>query len=261
MEETIKACIIGPGNLGTHLYRWLLNSDVEVIQVFSRQKDHPSIPTSLIISDIKQLTRKADIYFLCLRDMDIDIFLQKSGEFPGLWVHCSGTLDMSIFEGKRSRFGVFYPLQTFSRDIPMEYGNIPLLLESCKQEDMLLLRRLAELMSTHVDLCTSSQRKEIHLAAVFASNFLNHMLTAADDIISSEGISFSLLKELIMQTVNKAIQANPKASQTGPAIRGDKAVIQDHLDRLHNKDRWERLYKVITKSIQETHSVNNGDTD
>jgi predicted short-subunit dehydrogenase-like oxidoreductase (DUF2520 family) len=172
-------------------------------------------------------------------------------------VHTSGTQSLAkleeltqIYSDVPAHTGVFYPLQTFSKEVPIRFDEIPLCIEA---SDTVTEKRLTDLASdiSHVVYLVSSQERQVlHVGAVFACNFTNHLLSIAKRLLDREHLEFALLKPLIAETIRKALEApDPAAVQTGPARRGDRQTIEKHLDYLEQYPAWQGLYEVLTESI------------
>ena len=156
---------------------------------------------------------------------------------------------MSVFAGHNTRYGILYPLQTLSKGVETVFNKVPLLVEANSETDLELTEDIASSLSARVSRVTSEQRAALHLAAVFACNFSNHMYALADDILTHHGLSIELLLPLIDETAAKIHRTRPIDGQTGPAIRGDNATIERHLSLLDNpllKD----IYRQLSDSIQ-----------
>jgi predicted short-subunit dehydrogenase-like oxidoreductase (DUF2520 family) len=228
----ISVAIIGLGNVGSHLYHTFNQVDkVEAIQVNSRNlKDIPNV----------------DITIIAVSD---DAIAEVSSQLTNsLVVHTSGGASLLALKNK-GRKGVFYPLQTFSKDKTVDFSTIPICLEAENDQDTKLLEELALTISTHIYHINSEQRKSIHASAVFVNNFVNHIYTMAYDICNTHQVPFKILQPLIQETANKIQHLSPKEAQTGPAIRNDVQTIQNHLHLL-NKQQQE-IYTKLTQSIQE----------
>jgi predicted short-subunit dehydrogenase-like oxidoreductase (DUF2520 family) len=156
---------------------------------------------------------------------------------------------MDVFKGKAAHYGVLYPLMTFTRKKPADFASVPLLIEANSSENMEKLRHLAKKLSEDVRTVNSEQRKIVHLAAVIASNFPNHMYTLAENLLTRKGIPFDLLKPLIRETADKINLMSPLSAQTGPAVRDDKATLEGHLKLLTDDADTAEIYRQISKSI------------
>ncbi len=166
----------------------------------------------------------------------------------GLWLHTAGSVPMDIFRGYARRYGVLYPLQTFSKKRPVDFRNVPCFIEADSAQSEQRLRTLAEKISSDVRLLSSEKRRYLHLAAVFACNFTNHMYVLADRILSEQGIDPAVLLPLIDETATKIHTLSPADAQTGPAVRYDCNVIEQQSAMLTDPVVRE-LYELISKNI------------
>ena len=248
----IKIVLLGTGNVATHLFNAFQNCDnTEVIQVYNRShKNLAAFKTTDTTTSISKL-KKADIYIIAISDDSIAELSKKLQLRKKLIVHTSGAKSIDTISNQNRR-GVFYPLQTFSATKSVDFKTIPLCLEAEHSDDLILLEQLAKTISSAVYHINSAQRKALHVAAVFVNNFVNHLYQKGEEICLEHKVSFDILKPLIQETAAKIMTLSPKESQTGPAIRNDKNVTQQHLEDLHSTTQQE-IYKLLTKSIQETH--------
>jgi predicted short-subunit dehydrogenase-like oxidoreductase (DUF2520 family) len=173
-----------------------------------------------------------------------------------LVAHTAGSYGLDVFPERTERKGVFYPLQTFSEKRRINFKGLPFFIEAPYKEQSDMLAALAGTLGAKVFLADADHRKMLHLAAVFACNFLNHMLTAGSEISERGGFSFDLLHPLIKETISKALKNGPEASQTGPAVRNDRNTIAKHLDLLSFSPDLQKVYQEVTRSIIE-HYKNN----
>jgi predicted short-subunit dehydrogenase-like oxidoreductase (DUF2520 family) len=150
-----------------------------------------------------------------------------------------------------ARASVFYPLQTFSKSKPVDFQTVPVLLESEDEQTLHALQSVAASISREVHLVSSNKRKQLHLAAVFACNFTNHLLGISREILQQAALPPTLLQPLIQETIAKAAQQPPFQVQTGPAIRHDQNVIEEHLHMLQDYPTYQQLYQQLTNSIQQ----------
>lgn len=248
-----SAVILGSGNVAWQLSARLKKLGVQILQVYSRSIDNAAelgrYCKSEFTDDINCLDLSADLYVLAVSD---DAISSLSSEIPtrvkGLLVHTSGSAPMELLSGKRT--GVFYPLQTLKKKGKVNWKKIPLLVEAKKKDDLFLLKELAGRISEQVIITDSHKRLKIHLAAVFASNFSNHLYGIANDLLGSEKLGLSLLAPLIKETAGNVEKGNPKALQTGPARRKDKGTQKKHLELLKGSPELQNLYKLFSKRIE-----------
>lgn len=248
-----KIVIIGAGNLATQLGRALHKAGYKILQVYSPTKKSAELLATKLnstgITDIKKIDPSAFIYFISIKDDAIASFSKRLMLDNQVVVHTSGTVDMNTLKGCSKNYGVFYPLQTFSKEKPVDFKNIPVCIESNNKTAARILERVARSITSNVQEISGEQRKVLHLAAVFACNFSNHMYTIASGILSKHQLSFELLKPLIAETADK-IQSNPPAEmQTGPAIRKDAKTMKSHLKLLSKDKELKTIYKLISKHI------------
>ena len=246
----IKVVIIGSGNVAHHLVSAFSDcANIELIQLFTRHLQNASdlSPTIPVVDNINEIA-DADIYIIAVSDAAI---AEVSGQLPcndKLVVHTSGTLSIDVLDS-RNRKGVFYPLQTFSKNKSVDFTTIPICIESKNDDDNILLEKLAMSISNTVIPISSGQRKSLHIAAVFVSNFTNHLYNIGNDICNANQIPFEILKPLILETASKIITHSPDMAQTGPAMRNDNITVQSHLAALSDKNQ-RNIYKMLTQSIQ-----------
>ena len=205
-------------------------------------------------SDITKIENDADIYIYALKDSAIRSILKKIKMPAGIHVHTGGTIPMSEFEGFTARFGVFYPLQTFTIDKPVDFTNIPICIEASNLDVQNTLLELASLISSKHYLIDSERRKKLHLAAVFACNFTNYMYDISSEILAEAGIDFEIMYPLIDETTEKIKTLTPFYAQTGPAVRMDIKTITRHLNLLSDKRNLVSIYKLLTKEIYKRHT-------
>ncbi len=246
----IDVVILGTGNVATHLFRAFSQSPgIRVKQVYnhahkSLEPFKNEVPTTTSLQDLET----ADLYLLALKDDVISHYADQLKHCDGLVAHTSGAVSLEALKGPARR-GVFYPLQTFTRDLKVDYSKIPFCLESSDPEDMQLLQELAHDLSAPAYEVNSQQRKQLHLAAVFVCNFVNYLYTVGQNLCEKHQIPFKILEPLIMATAQKIQQAPPRDVQTGPARRGDSSTIKAHLDLLEEPSHI-AIYELLTRAIQ-----------
>jgi len=226
----ISVVIIGSGNVATHLAATFLKVDTIVMtQINSRNLN--SIPP-------------ADVTIVAVSDNAISEVSSKiTNSFV---VHTSGSVALEALKNTGTK-GVFYPLQSFTKDKEVDFTRIPFCLESENKDDLSKLETLVSILNGKIYHINSEQRKSIHVAAVFVNNFTNHMYTIADDICKQYNVPFEILTPLIEETSLKIKNLSPKEAQTGPAKRNDTETIQNHLNLLSKAQQ--DIYLKITQSI------------
>lgn len=246
---------LGFGNVGFHLANALSNiSDVSVIQIYNRNETENTsafshIPFTTNLSEIK----KADIYIIAIPDDAIASFSDSLPFTNQLLVHTSGSVSMDALSD-RNRKGVFYPLQTFSKNRKVKFKKIPVCIEASNTSDLKLLMKLGLSLSKNVVEVNSEERSKLHLAAVFVNNFVNHMYAIGGEILQDNHLSLNLLKPLITETASKVKRLTPSEAQTGPAKRNDLKTLEKHLHLLKDSP-YKELYRQLTDSIVEKYNT------
>jgi predicted short-subunit dehydrogenase-like oxidoreductase (DUF2520 family) len=249
----ISVILLGGGNVATHLYHAFSKAkNVTVKQWYNRDlkriesyKNHVAIT-----NDLSSLV-EADIYILAISD---DAIKQVSSQLAfknRFIVHTSGSVGIHDLH-KKNRRGVFYPLQTFSKDSEMDFKNVPICIETLEKKDLSLLKKVSEALHSPYYKVNSDQRQILHLAAVYVNNFTNQLYRIAHEISDAKGVNFDVLKPLILETANKVQHMSPYLAQTGPAKRNDKKTIEKHLNLLENASH-KSIYEALTDSIKKTH--------
>ena len=244
----LSIVLIGSGNVAHHLFDAFYKQGIAIAQVFSRNIEALSAFKSKCKTTNKaNKIIDADLYIIAVSDSAIEHLSKLIINKKGLAVHTSGSVSIHTIIAKRK--GVFYPLQSFTKEKKIDFYNVPLCIEASNTDDLTLLKKLANTVSKSVFEISSTQRAKIHLAAVFANNFSNHMYAIANELCEKEGVPFDLLKPLIIESTAKLQVLKPKEAQTGPAIRNDITTIQKHIDSLENP-LYKKMYQLISESIK-----------
>lgn len=258
MENEIKNIVlIGSGNLATNVGKAFNKCGYRILQVYSYREETAKELAGLLHTDytinLSNLRNDADLYITALKDSVLPELVPQivKGREQSLFVHTAGSVPMNIWAGYTNRYGVFYPMQTFSKAREVCFDEIPFFIESNNSEDLLRLKSLASVVSRRVYEATSEQRKSLHLAAVFTCNFTNHMYVLAGKLLAKYGLPFEVMLPLIDETARKVHELPPVEAQTGPAVRYDENVIGKHLAMLADEPVMQELYEKISKSIHE----------
>lgn len=251
---SLRLCIIGGGNVATQL-GLALSRYWDVSQVYSRTESSAALLANRLgcpfVTDIRLLTPDADVYICAVKDSVLDVLLPLFDFRGKVLLHTAGSLPMEVLSGYADDYGVLYPLQSISKAKEMDFSKVPLLVEGSNPETLSLIRTLAESVSTQVYDVTSEARGKVHVAAVFASNFTNHMYDIASGLLEDSHLPFNVLLPLIDETAAKVHTLSPRAAQTGPAIRYDRNVIDKHLNMLSD-ERLKKIYELLTDDIHES---------
>lgn len=254
--SSLAISFIGSGNLAWHLAPALDNVGFVIREVYSRNPRRAKeltgrlyqaeIHTSLDFSN-----SQSQVFIIAVSDDAIKSIVQDI-VLPddAILLHTSGSQPLSVLGyAATPHIGVFYPLQTFSKSKKVDFKSIPIFIESETPEAEKVCLQLAKKISSDVRTIGSRERKALHVAAVFASNFANHMLTISKDLLTENKLDFDLLKPLIAETLNKGLSIGPDNAQTGPAKRGDYEILDHHVEFLQHDESLAAIYRMISQHI------------
>jgi predicted short-subunit dehydrogenase-like oxidoreductase (DUF2520 family) len=249
--QTVKISIIGAGNVAWHLSKNLFGNGFKILQVFSRNIETAQKITNKIgaqpINSMSKLSNQADIIIICVSDSAIPDIISQIPFEPKLIVHTAGSVPVSALK-KFKNYGVFYPLQSFTKNVELDISNVPFCIEANNDSNKNQLISLAKKLSNSVYELNSEQRLQCHIAAVFANNFSNHMFHVAEQILAEKEIPFDIIKPLISETAKKVQSITPGLTQTGPAVRNDEQTIAAHL-KLLSSASLEKIYSFVSQNI------------
>lgn len=252
----MRVVIIGSGNVATHIAKALNEANIKVSQIWSYHYENALLLAGQIdgiaIADLSQIDVTADLCLIAVKDDEIANLVRKLDTFNGVIAHTSGSVSLDVFENLTKNYGVFYPLQTFSKDKDLDFSNIPLCVEANNPQTLDILKQLAHQLSTKVVEVNSEKRKILHLAAVFACNFTNHLYALADEVLKANELDFDIIRPLIAETANKVQNALPATVQTGPAIRNDNNTLIKHEELLIKQPEMLEIYRTLSNSIKKT---------
>ena len=234
----MKIVLIGRGRLATNLEHALLQADHEVVSINSRT--------------LESLPLEADVFVVAVKDAVLTDVLRAAtkGREDQLFVHTAGSMPMDLFKGLTAHYGVFYPMQTFSKERLVDFNEISVFLETNDAASMERLKMLAATLTPHVYELDSEGRKHLHLAAVFACNFVNHCYALSAEVLAAKGLPFSVMLPLVDETAQKVHELAPKDAQTGPAVRGDQNVLQMQAAMLAENSAVKQIYEALSNDIQ-----------
>ena len=252
-----RIILIGAGNVAHHLAPALLKAGLNLCQIYSR-----SIESARELGRKTGITYTADLFGI-YPDGDIYIFCVSDDVLPSiiktirvsnnaLLLHTSGSQPMDVFKSYSKHYGVIYPVQTFSKKRELDFREIPLCVEGNTSSVKERIKKFAEKLSDKIYEIDSAQRKELHLAAVFACNFPNYLYQVAGKLLEDKGLSFAMLRPLIFETAHKVMLLNPEEAQTGPAKRGDESIMNMHKNMLKNDKDLLKIYTILSEGIKGT---------
>lgn len=257
----MNVSFIGSGNLAWHLAPAFDNTGFTVREIYSRQtKNAQALVQRLYDARVQQSLdlsqSESEIFIISVSDDVIEEIVQEL-ILPedAMLFHTSGSQPLNILDyAAAKKIGVFYPLQTFTKNRKVDFEQIPVFIESEDADARRILMKMAQAISKRVYQISSEQRVALHVAAVFASNFTNHMLTISRDVLTGGKLEFEWLKPLIAETINKALTLGPDASQTGPAKRADLEILDRHVTLLQDNEPVAEIYRVISQHIIDRYS-------
>ena len=234
----MKVVLIGRGRLATNLEHALLLAHHDVVSINSRT--------------LESLPLEADVFMVAVKDaalMDV-VRTAVKGRENQLFVHTAGSMPMDLFAGLTAHYGVFYPMQTFSKERLVDFNDISVFLETNDEASMERLKMLAATLTPHIYELDSEGRKHLHLAAVFACNFVNHCYALSAEVLKAKGLPFSVMLPLVDETAQKVHELAPVEAQTGPAVRGDQNVMQMQAAMLAANPVVKGIYEALSNDIQ-----------
>jgi predicted short-subunit dehydrogenase-like oxidoreductase (DUF2520 family) len=258
-HTAVRITILGAGNLATMLGSALKTAGHEFVQVYSRTEDSARKLAHLLgaesVVDAGDIHPDVELYICALKDDALVEVLSKVRFGQGTVVHTAGSLPLDILSPFAAKSGVFYPLQTFSKEREISFSDIPIYVESNDPDTLEMLSKLAGGLSSNVQSINYEQRLCLHVSAVFACNFVNHLYTIANDLLAEKDLDFKDLQPLVRETAAKVANLSPDQAQTGPAIRLDSTILDKHLRQLDGHPDWQALYQALSQSIHQRHSI------
>ncbi len=245
----MQIVLIGSGNVAFHLAKAFTEAQIPISQIFGRNTaELQKISEQFSIPFSTETLADADLYIISVSDSSIAEVSTLIKNENALVAHTSGSVSREALSGNY-RKSVFYPLQTFSKSKNLDYSKIPFFIDAENENDEEILKNLASKISKNVMFANDEKRKYIHLTAVFACNFVNHLYARAKEISDSQGIPFDYFLPLIDETTQKIHELEPKLAQTGPAIRNDEKVLKLHESILTDEEKL-KIYKTLNESIK-----------
>ena len=248
----MKVVILGSGNVGTVLCELVTRSGNQLVQVISRTPEHARELAGKYNVSSGALTEpqfeNADVYIIALADAALDTIEKITALKNKFVAHTAGAVSINVLKNISSSYGVLYPLQSLSKSV-RQIPEIPFLVEGNNKESQHLIVELARSFSNKVINVTEHERMYYHIAAVFASNFTNHMYALAEEICKKEKIDFKILLPVINEVTSRVNDSSPYDVQTGPAIRDDIVTLNQHIQSLSAFPDIKYLYLKLSESI------------
>ena len=245
--------LIGSGNVATHLAAAFKNAGHRIVQVYSREMQHAALLAYHVgadaIDDLNNINPETDLFIISIKDDAIAPVAKSLSRYQKLTVHTSGAVSLAALQEVVKNVGVFYPLQTLSKNKEVDFLTVPLCIEGSDETITGELEQLAQTISNKVYRVNSDQRKILHLAAVFACNFPNYLYGVAEKLLEKHQMQFELLRPLILETAQKVQYHLPGEVQTGPAVRNDQSTMATHLQMLTDEPELKLIYSVLSQEI------------
>jgi len=246
-----KIYIVGYGNLGKHLSEYFIQNSINFGGIFTDQSISIAGIDIYRKSEINAILKGGDVLFVTTKDDEIANVIQQVENPDVVKIYCSGSVSLESLS-TISNCGVWYPLYSFSGNTSIDWKKVPVFIEYSNEYVFELLSNICGELNKPFQVLDSNQRKQLHLAAVFANNFVNACFIGANEVIKeNESLKFDFLMPIIQQTIEKVAIGNPKDCQTGPAKRYDVSTMSEHLKMLSNSTAEKELYSSISKFIQQ----------
>lgn len=251
----MRIVLIGAGRLATNLGRALHMAGHDIVAVYSRTMESAQTLAEQVCAQptnqISSLPTTADAFIVAVKDAVLCslIPLLTKGREDQVFFHTAGSMPMAVFEGTTSHYGVFYPMQSFSKERQVDFSVIPTFIEASDPSTLALAHSLAESITQRVFELSSEDRKYLHLSAVFACNFVNHCYALSAELLERHHLPFDVMLPLIDETAQKVHEMLPHDAQTGPAVRYDENVIQMQSKLLADMPEMHDLYEKLSLDI------------
>ncbi|OOQ61051.1 Rossmann-like and DUF2520 domain-containing protein [Mucilaginibacter pedocola] len=259
----MRISLIGSGNVATHIAAALKNAGHRIVQVYSPNLQNAAMLAyhvgATAVDALKDIDAETDIFIIAVKDDAITSIVPQLSTFGKLVVHTSGAVSLDALSAETANAGVFYPLQTFSKTKELNFWQVPMCIEGATETITKQLEELARTISNNVYRVSSAQRKVLHLSAVFACNFTNHLYGVAEQLLKESNMPFDMLRPLIAETADKIKAHSPTTVQTGPAVRKDERTMQAHLQMLEGKEALQEIYLLLSQDIIKNSNAGNGD--
>jgi predicted short-subunit dehydrogenase-like oxidoreductase (DUF2520 family) len=258
----MRISIIGSGNVATHLAAAFKNAGHKIMQVYSRDMQHAALLAYHVnaeaVDNLDDISDETDIFIIAVKDDFIIPVAEQLAGHRKLIVHTSGATHIEALLAITMNAGVFYPLQTLSKNKEVDFLTVPLCIEGPDEGIIHELEQLARTISNNVYRINSAQRKVLHLAAVFACNFPNYLYGIAQQLLAANNMDFAMLRPLILETAQKVQERLPADVQTGPAARNDEITMQTHLQMLENEPVLKEIYGLLSQGIIKNNNDGHG---
>lgn len=254
MNSIKTVSFLGSGNVATNLAKAFYNKGFKIDYIYSNTLDNATTLAQKVnaqpINQLNEISFESDLLIVALKDDVIVDVLKKTVNISGLIVHTSGSFDTAKLKPYSKRYGCMYPFQTFRKEIETKLDEIHFFIEANTLEDNRAVKTVAKLFSNQVVEMTSKERKSLHIAGVGLNNFTHYLLSITKQYCEENNLKPEYLTNLLMQTVNNSFYVDGALNmQTGPARRGDVAIVKEHIDQLDNSPKYQKIYKTFSQLI------------
>lgn len=250
--SALRISIIGSGNVATHIARRLLEQSVKIVQICSKNLENAQLLAAQVnaqaICQLGDLDTKSIDFVWVLSNDDALATIAPSLPKNTFVVHSAGAKGLSVFE-QQQHAAIIYPLYSFSKNVPVHFDALSLFLCVKQKEDAQKIESWARLIAPSTTWVTENDLLRLHTAAVIACNFSNFMFTLANELLAQSEIPFSVLQNLLVTTVEKAVHFSPFEMQTGPAKRGDAQTLAAHQKILLENPEILAIYNYLSEKI------------
>lgn len=260
MASNYNFVVIGAGNLGTRLSIALSEAGHTALQIINRSETKGLLLAEKLGAEYSSdlnIHKEADIVFIATNDDSIPAIIPDLSSYNCLFVHVSGSTAISVFESFVDNFGVFYPLQSFTSDVEVDFKNIPILIEASDSKNFNILHDIANTVSDKVFPIDSDTRLKCHLAAIIAANFSNHFIALGEQMLEETELPKDIMHPLLDEMFSKIKRHGAEKAQTGPARRQDMITLEKHKEILNNTPSLQKLYTFVSDSIINFYSKGN----
>ena len=250
-----KITLIGSGNTATTLGGSLQGAGHEIVQVWSRSAENAA-KLSLMLgcshtADLNQLNNESDFYLITVKDDAIETVASKLSLADKIVAHTSGVRSKELLKTVTDNYGIFYPNVSMTKGVSVDLSTVLIMIEGCNDTTVRKLKQLADTISSNAKVVEERQRQSLHVAAVFANNFSNHLFAISENILVENGLSFDNIRPMISLHLTSLMRQSPSMLQTGPGVRKDHTAIEKHLELISSNKELKQIYLMMTRSIQE----------
>lgn len=254
----MRLSFIGTGNVASHLMNAFNNAQHEIVEIVSKNtknaEHYAQLYNAKCTAEPNQLNDQVDFIFVCVNDSNIESIAKELVNHKACIVHTAGSVNIEVLKSDQHKSAVIYPLQTFSKNKQIEYAKVPFFVECMDANIRIKIKQLLDSIQANMHEADSKQRMSLHIAAVFACNFSNHLYSIAADILKENNLEFNVLQSLIQETVDKVQILDPNDAQTGPAKRNDLITLEKHLEFLKSNESYQSVYQLLSNQIKEKYN-------